>query len=42
MSVGSGIDADRTEKSMECYRINGVAQRRLRAYATMAMGVLWV
>ena len=43
MSVGSGIDADHTEKrktvsSMEYYRINGVARRLLWAYA----GVLWV
>ena len=38
-SVGSGIDADRTEKkktiiSMENYRINGVAWRRLLADTT--------
>ena len=46
MSVGSGIDADHTEKrkktviSTEYYRINGVALTQLQPYATA--GILWV
>ena len=39
MSVGSGIDADCTEKTvlvMEYYRINGVVRRWLQAYTSVA------